>query len=160
MGCVESVSREAMQARIAELETQGVLDRALIEELRVQASYDRKEVERLLADAVLSEDEIGRLSEVVQMDRATIQSLMVDVALGQREKAELRDAHTSELAENEELHAALVSCRIIGAAVGVAMERYGLDQEAAFLYLARLSQTSNRKLRDLAGEFVAESKSD
>jgi hypothetical protein len=44
----------------------------------------------------------------------------------------------------------------IGAAVGVVMERYGLDEARAFAFLTRLSQQRNVKLRRVAEEFLAD----
>ncbi|HEX4817686.1 MAG TPA: GAF and ANTAR domain-containing protein [Nonomuraea sp.] len=42
----------------------------------------------------------------------------------------------------------------IGVAVGLLMRQYGLDEDRAFQYLARVSQNSNTKLRDIADEIV------
>lgn len=42
----------------------------------------------------------------------------------------------------------------IGIAVGIVMQRYGLDQDRAFQYLARVSQSSNIKLREVAEEVI------
>lgn len=44
---------------------------------------------------------------------------------------------------------------IIGQAVGIIMERYGLQDERAFAFLTRLSQHQNVKLRVIAAEIVA-----
>jgi len=44
----------------------------------------------------------------------------------------------------------------IGRAVGIVMERYGLNEERAFGFLARVSQTRNVKLRQVANEIVAD----
>lgn len=53
-----------------------------------------------------------------------------------------------------DLQQALVSSRLIGMAVGIVMERYGLDRDASFSFLARASSTGNVKLRDVAQEIV------
>ena len=53
------------------------------------------------------------------------------------------------------LETAMASRHVIGMAQGVLMERYRLDEEQAFAFLARRSSQENRKLRDLAGEVVA-----
>ena len=45
---------------------------------------------------------------------------------------------------------------VIGAAVGILMEPFQLDDEAALAYLKRQSSTTNRKLRDVAEDIVAE----
>jgi GAF domain-containing protein len=55
----------------------------------------------------------------------------------------------------ESLSAALESRTMIGTAVGIVMERYGLDDQQAFAYLTRVSQHSNVKLKDVAREVVA-----
>lgn len=44
----------------------------------------------------------------------------------------------------------------IGQAVGVVMQRYGLDEARAFAFLARLSSTSNTKLRVVADRMISD----
>jgi GAF domain-containing protein len=61
--------------------------------------------------------------------------------------------HAQEL---DQLQQALESRQAIGQAVGIIIERYKLDQHAAFNFLARLSQHSNTKLRDIAARVVAD----
>jgi GAF domain-containing protein len=58
-------------------------------------------------------------------------------------------------AKADNLQTALVSRATIDRAVGIVMSQQGLGQEAAFDALVRLSQTSNRKLRDIATAVVA-----
>lgn len=41
-------------------------------------------------------------------------------------------------------------------AVGMTMERYGLDEERAFSFLVRVSQTSNTKMRLVAKEIISQ----
>lgn len=58
----------------------------------------------------------------------------------------------------EQIHGldnALAARTVIGQAMGIVMERYDLDPAAAFRLLARLSSTTNTKLRDLSAEIVA-----
>ncbi len=57
--------------------------------------------------------------------------------------------------EREHLRTALESRERIGMAVGVVMERFGLDADRAFDYLVRASQHGNRKLRDVAEALLA-----
>jgi AmiR/NasT family two-component response regulator len=64
-----------------------------------------------------------------------------------------RTADDSE--EVAQLKEALRSRGEIGQAQGVLRERYGLDGDAAFDTLVRLSQHTNRKLRDIAAELLA-----
>jgi GAF domain-containing protein len=56
---------------------------------------------------------------------------------------------------DEQLAAALESRTVIGQAIGMLMERYGLDEDRAFDVLRRLSSQENIKLRDLAAQVVA-----
>lgn len=55
---------------------------------------------------------------------------------------------------------ALVARKSIGQAMGIVMERFGLDDERAFQYLVRVSQTSNVKLRVVAKELVEQANED
>lgn len=56
----------------------------------------------------------------------------------------------------DQLTEAMGSRTIIGQAMGIVMERYGLDQDRAFAFLTRLFQTSNVKMREVAGELVSQ----
>ena len=60
-------------------------------------------------------------------------------------------AHTEE-----HLNAAITSRKMIGQAIGIVMERYQIDEGKAFEFLARVSQTENIKLRDVAQELVTQ----
>lgn len=54
----------------------------------------------------------------------------------------------------ENLNHALVTRKVIGQAIGIVMERYGIDEGRAFQFLVRASSTGNIKLRDIAQEVV------
>jgi GAF domain-containing protein len=56
----------------------------------------------------------------------------------------------------ENLEEAVRTRTTIGQAVGIVMERYHLDDERAFAFLARLSQQRNVKLRQVAEELIAD----
>jgi hypothetical protein len=58
--------------------------------------------------------------------------------------------------EIENLTEAVQTRQAIGRAVGIVMERYGLNEERAFAFLARISQARNVKLREVAHELVTE----
>jgi hypothetical protein len=58
--------------------------------------------------------------------------------------------------EVENLQEAVKTRQAVGRAVGIVMERYGLNEERAFAFLARVSQTRNVKLRQVAAEMVTE----
>jgi ANTAR domain-containing protein len=54
----------------------------------------------------------------------------------------------------QHLEAVLDSHHLVGLACGVVMQRYRMDQEQAFSFVVRLSQTKNVKLRELARDLV------
>jgi hypothetical protein len=56
----------------------------------------------------------------------------------------------------DNLEQAIESRQLIGQAVGIVMERYGLNEARAFAVLTRLSQERNVKLRLIAEELLAE----
>lgn len=56
-----------------------------------------------------------------------------------------------------QLNSAMQSRKIIGQAIGILMERYGINEDSAFGFLVRASQTDNIKLRDIAAGIVEES---
>jgi AmiR/NasT family two-component response regulator len=41
-------------------------------------------------------------------------------------------------------------------AIGIVMERYGVEEDRAFAFLVRVSQDSNVKLREVAADIIAE----
>lgn len=57
---------------------------------------------------------------------------------------------------DDQLATALESRTVIGQALGMVMERYGLDEDAAFRVLRRIASHDNRKLRDVAAQLVAD----
>jgi ANTAR domain-containing protein len=61
--------------------------------------------------------------------------------------------------EVKNLQEAVKTRQAVGRAVGIVMERYGLNEERAFAFLARVSQTRNVKLRQVAAELVADAES-
>jgi len=75
-----------------------------------------------------------------------------------RHVGELFAAHASvalgRARREEDLNAALLTRKVIGQAIGILMERHGLDEDAAFAYLTRVSSRSNVKLRAVATEIV------
>jgi GAF domain-containing protein len=56
----------------------------------------------------------------------------------------------------EGLKEALGTRKTIGQALGIVMERYGLNEDRAFEFLMRVSQTGNVKLRIVAAQIVDE----
>jgi GAF domain-containing protein len=56
----------------------------------------------------------------------------------------------------EHLHAALESRQVVARAVGIVIERYQVDEDTAFTFLARVSSQTETKMRDLAAQVVAD----
>ena len=56
--------------------------------------------------------------------------------------------------EVDQLNDALRTRQQIGTALGIIIERYQLDEQAAFGFLSRLSSQTNSKLRDIAARVV------
>lgn len=79
-----------------------------------------------------------------------------------REEALALAAHVSialsAVRESDSLHEGLDSRSVIGQAMGIVMERYGLTSAVAFALLTRLSSSGEVKLRDLAQEVVTSRK--
>ncbi|MFC8190990.1 GAF and ANTAR domain-containing protein [Cellulomonas sp. NPDC057328] len=75
-----------------------------------------------------------------------------DVGLLFASHAAIAIADTEELAH---VRTALASRDVIGQAMGILMERHKLTGDRAFAVLTRVSQDTNRRLRDVADELVA-----
>jgi AmiR/NasT family two-component response regulator len=54
----------------------------------------------------------------------------------------------------EQLKTAVDTSQIIGAAIGIVMERLQLDRAEAFTYLVRRSQDANQKLSSIAQDLI------
>ena len=75
------------------------------------------------------------------------------------ETAELFGSHASSVlgyaTANDHFQVALSSRKTIGQALGIVMERYGIDEDRALPFLIRVSQDSNVKVREVAADIVA-----
>lgn len=56
--------------------------------------------------------------------------------------------------QESQLNETIASRKTIGQALGILMERYQIDEDRAFQFLIRASQTGNIKLRAVAEELV------
>ncbi len=70
-----------------------------------------------------------------------------------REQSALALAYAHEV---QNLREAVRTRQVIGQAVGIVMERFGLNEQRAFAFLSRLSQNRNIKLRVIAQEIIDE----
>jgi hypothetical protein len=64
---------------------------------------------------------------------------------------ESRPDQSEEIAQ---LHFAVMSNRRISLAMGILMRDQNIDENEAFMHLRRMSQDSNRKLRDIAEDVI------
>jgi AmiR/NasT family two-component response regulator len=83
---------------------------------------------------------------------------LLDTAFDEFDVADLLESH-SELVINmtetiERLERALETRGLIGQALGICIERYGVTDQQAFQFLTRISQNQNVKLRDVAAHLV------
>lgn len=62
--------------------------------------------------------------------------------------------------ERQTLNEALQSRKVIGQALGILMERYGMNEDRAFAFLVRASSHANVKLRAIAQELVDQKNAD
>ncbi|MFZ0832356.1 MAG: ANTAR domain-containing protein [Mycobacterium sp.] len=111
---------------------------------------------------------VHRVDEVIELHAALsamADAIAADDALDPAEQLHTLAAFAASLpadrerqralaAENEQLRRALASRDIIGQAKGILMEQYGIDADAAFGLLVRLSQESNTRLVEIARRLV------
>ena len=100
--------------------------------------------------------ELDELLATVAVNSARISDLesRVDTRIDTAVLRELRDEGLVRAEQVDQLQEALASSRTIGTAVGMVMQKLDVDAETAFAVLSRVSQTSNRKVRDLAAQVV------
>jgi AmiR/NasT family two-component response regulator len=67
-----------------------------------------------------------------------------------------QSAVPEQCSEVDGLRRALASRAVIAKAIGILMERHGIDDEQSFAYLVRMSQNQNIKLRLVAAGVVAD----
>ncbi|HEY3529512.1 MAG TPA: ANTAR domain-containing protein [Nocardioides sp.] len=131
------------QADIAALVTRADRSdaRADASEVRADLAEARAEIAEARADqadirADIGEIRMDKIEAAELVDREMIAELQAD--------GELSREHAREMEQ------ALRSSRVIGAAIGVLMVSRDLNEDQAFAVLAKASQDSNRKLRDVA----------
>jgi ANTAR domain len=89
--------------------------------------------------------ELAELARAVARDPA-------DPLARPADPAAVSAAIAGAVAQIRQLHTALDSRDVIGQAKGILMERYRLTPDAAFALLARASQDTNVKLREVAAD--------
>ena len=101
------------------------------------------------------QEQIDCLREQVTINRADIDDLQADGLLERTLLEALQQHSASQTELNEQLRRALLTSRTIGVAIGIVMAKQSVTQEAAFDMLRKLSNDTNRKLRDVAEHVVA-----
>src|SRR5690242_4785734 len=101
------------------------------------------------------QEQIELLREQVRTNRQDIDELQADGLLESTLLEVLQERGASQVKLNEDLRLALTTSRTIGVAIGIMMARELLTQDAAFQVLRKISNDTNRKLRDVAEEIVA-----
>lgn len=101
---------------------------------RAEARADRADRAEILAD--LDSARVDKIEAAELVDREMIAELQAD--------GELSREHGKQMKQ------ALRSSRVIGVAIGMIMASRSLAEDEAFAVLAKASQDSNRKLRDIA----------
>ena len=84
----------------------------------------------------------------------SVEELPVDTARTARLFATHASLALTRARTEEQLHYTISSRQVIGQAVGILMERHRMSEARAFQFLARASQASNIRIRDLAQELV------
>jgi hypothetical protein len=111
-----------------------------IDDLGSQMSSTRTDIEELTARADVAEIRTDDLDVREQVDREMIAELQAEGVVSKEHALQMEEA--------------LRSSRTIGAAMGVIMASRQVNEADAFALLRRASQSSNRKLRELAAEVV------
>ena len=127
---------DASEARadIADARADASEARADISEARADLAEARADQADIRAD--IGDVRMDKLEAVEMVDREMIAELQAD--------GELSREHAKEMEQ------ALRSSRVIGAAIGMLMANRDISEDQAFAVLAKASQDSNRKLRDVA----------
>ncbi|NUR80247.1 MAG: ANTAR domain-containing protein [Dermatophilaceae bacterium] len=125
-----------------------------IEELRAQLSVNRDDIEALQAESGHAAERADASEKQAQDDRQRIVELEHHAEIEDQLIAVLRAEGLLKDQKAAHLREALGTSRRIGAALGIIMVAYKVDEAAAFDLLRAHSQNTNRKVRELADEVV------
>jgi hypothetical protein len=98
--------------------------------------------------------DIGELQKAGHVDRVDIDRLQVGAEVDRYLIAELQAEGLLRAEHAAQMETALKAARVIGAAIGIVMAASRCTQEQAFQVLVKVSQNSNRKLREVADDVV------
>lgn len=145
----------AVQVKRGEADIAALLSRADESDARADASEARADIAEARADksearADRAEARADRAEIAADLDSARIDKVRAAELVDREMIAELQADGELSRQHAREMDQTLRSSRVIGAAVGILMESRNLDEDEAFAVLAKASQDSNRKLRDIA----------
>lgn len=101
----------------------------------------------------VGDDSLGALN-LYAHSPASLDQGALEAAKTYATHAALAFAQARESSRAEHLAVAVQSNRRIGVAIGILMTQHLVDEEEAFALLRRVSQASNRKLRDVAEQVI------
>lgn len=132
--------RNDLKRRVDDLEQEAQADRATIQGLQGQAAVDRRTISDLQDQATVDRQTISELEDQAEVDHALIAHLAAE---GEIDRDKIAN-----------LEAALITARRIGAAMGVLMTSHKVTDSQAFDLLRHVSQSTHRKLREVAEDVV------
>lgn len=124
------------------------------QDMQEQIDTLRDRVDTSRGDLDENRSDIDRLQKTGQVDRVDIDRLQVGAEVDRHLIAELQAEGLLRAEHAAEMEAALKTARVIGAAIGIVMATSRCTAEQAFQILAKVSQDTNRKLREVADAVV------
>ena len=145
---METPRNPDLQEQIDELAAVVAANRTRLEELvtRADVSLHRADVaERRADDMELRADDSERRVDALEARSAVDREMIAEL----RADGVLASEHVTQL------ETALVTSRVIGAAIGILMASRNIGEDEALTLLKGASQRSNTKLRDVAATILA-----
>jgi predicted TIM-barrel enzyme len=119
---------------------------------QINALHERMNASR--TDTDQNRADIDQLQKMESADRTDIERLQVGAEVDRQLIAELQAEGLLRADYSAQLEDALRSARTIGAALGIVMSSTGCGQAEACAMLVKVSQSTGRKLREVAKDVV------
>ena len=151
----DSAGEADLQTQLDELARRVEANRADIDALRHRA--DTSDTRSDVADARADAADVRADAADVRADAADVRAddMEARARVDRDMIAELQAEGVLSREHAQQLDQALKTSRTIGAALGMIMANRQVSEDEAFAILRKVSQNSNRKLRELAEELVA-----
>jgi hypothetical protein len=124
------------------------------QEMQDQIDTLRERLDFSSLNASVNRADIDRLQKAGEVDRTDIDRLQVGAEVERHLIAELQAEGVLRAEHAADIEVALRSARIIGAAIGIVMVSSHCTAEQAYQILAKVSNDSNVKLREVADAVV------